>query len=231
MKKNQIFLLHFAGGNQYSYQFLKPFLQEYDVKCLELPGRGRRIEEKLLFDFDLAAEDLYNQIIESLTSPDFLIFGHSMGARLSLRIVKMLENSGKFPWGLYVSGNAGPGMGSKTKRYLLNQDEFLQELKNIGGVSTDFFENEDLFSFFEPILRADFEIAEKDLITEFQVVKTPIYAMMGSDEPYADRIENWRNFTSSEFLYKILEGNHFFIHKHPGAIANFIKTSSIRLKI
>ncbi|GGE66412.1 thioesterase [Pedobacter psychrotolerans] len=207
-----------------------PFLHDFNVKAIELPGRGRRSGEKLLFDFDLAATDLYNQILENLNSQDFIIFGHSMGAKLSLRIVKMLENANKYPLGLYVSGNAGPDIGTDVKRYLLNKDEFIQELKKIGGVSVEFLENEELFSFFEPILRADFELSEKTSAARFQTIKTPIYAIMGSQEPYADRIENWKNFTSSEFLYKIMEGDHFFIQNHANAIINFIRSNLISTK-
>jgi surfactin synthase thioesterase subunit len=34
------------------------------------------------------------------------------------------------------------------------------------------------------------------------------------------QIPNWGRFTRSGFKSQILEGGHFFIHKHPGRIAD-----------
>src|SRR5262249_8544650 len=110
MKRPQLFLLHFAGGNCYSFQFIMPLLQRFEIIPLELPGRGRRMKESLLKDFDLAAQDIYHQLTGKLTSASFIIYGHSMGAYLALRVANMLEKAGKFPAFVIVSGNAGPGI-------------------------------------------------------------------------------------------------------------------------
>jgi external thioesterase TEII len=47
MEKPQLFLLHFAGGSCYSFQFMLPYLKDFNVLPIELPGRGRRIKESL----------------------------------------------------------------------------------------------------------------------------------------------------------------------------------------
>ncbi len=52
MKKTQLFLLHFAGGNYYSFRFMFPQLNEFEIIPVELPGRGKRMKENLLKDFD-----------------------------------------------------------------------------------------------------------------------------------------------------------------------------------
>ena len=84
-------MLHFAGGSCYSFSFIAPILEsQFEVIQLELPGRGKRMDEVLLTDFDAAARDVAQQILEKLDDQDFLIFGHSMGASLSLRSVNLL---------------------------------------------------------------------------------------------------------------------------------------------
>lgn len=223
MKRPQLFLLHFAGGNSYSFQFLVPFLKEFDIISLELPGRGRRTNESFLKDFDLAAMDIYNQLTRQLTSSSFLIYGHSMGAYLALRVSSMLEKVNKFPACLIVSGNPGPGVGVSKNRHLLEHKDFIGELKRLGGIPTELFENKELLDFFMPILRADFEITEKNGLTQEAVVDAPIYAMMGSQENKVEKISNWANYTRSHFNFKILEGDHFFIYKYPKEIADIIK--------
>jgi surfactin synthase thioesterase subunit len=59
-RKAQLFLLHFAGGNIYSFNTITPGLKNLEVIPLELPGRGRRMQKGLLKDFDLAANDFFH---------------------------------------------------------------------------------------------------------------------------------------------------------------------------
>jgi surfactin synthase thioesterase subunit len=224
MKKPQLFLLHFAGGNRYSFQFLVPLLKDFEVTSLELPGRGRRMNEPLIRNFDLAAKDIHRQIAEKLTGNDFMIYGHSMGAYLALRVANMLEASEHQPAYLFVSGNAGPGIRSGKNRFLLNRDQFKEELASLGGVPEELLEDRELYDLFEPILRADFEIADRNDIDDEEVTASPLFAIMGSREEDAAQITNWSKYTRSRFDFEIMEGDHFFIHKHPERIAAIIKS-------
>jgi surfactin synthase thioesterase subunit len=224
-RNTQVFLLHFAGGNSYSFNFLKPFLpKDFDFHLLELPGRGRRIKEGLLSKEAEAIDDLLKQINLLRNDKPYIIFGHSMGALLALQITKKLEEKGDFPKQLIVAGNAGPGTGDTDKcRSTMNDDELKEELLSLGGVSNEILENEDLFSFFSPIMRSDFKILEdsEPLGADFKV-STPIVALMGDKEETAENIENWKNFTSGAFRSYLLPGNHFFIHDHPVELVRFI---------
>jgi len=226
MKKTQLFLFHFAGGNVYSFNSITPLLKGLEVIPLELPGRGRRIQQALLKDFDPAATDLYNQVVPKLNGAPFLIYGHSMGAYLGLRVTNMLERAGRPPGYLVVSGNPGPGVPRKRpgKRYLLGKAEFIEELRTLGGVPEEVFQDPELFGFFEPILRSDFQVAEAEGLEGEPPVAAPLYALMGSEEENVDRLANWGRFTRSGFRSEVLEGNHFFIHKHPARMAEILQS-------
>lgn len=226
MKQPQIFFIHFAGGNRYSYRFLEPGLFDFEMIPVELPGRGARMKEPLLKDFDAAAQDLYQQITARLNTPQFLICGHSMGAYLTLRVTNLLEQAGKYPTGIIVSGNAGPGIEDPEKkiRYQLPRGEFIEELKRLGGLPQEVIDHEELFGIFEPILRADFEIVERNELANEPPVQAPLYAMMGDQEDYVADIDNWSRFTRSRFKKQVLEGDHFFIFKHPDRMAEIIST-------
>ncbi|WPQ62321.1 alpha/beta fold hydrolase [Chitinophaga sancti] len=223
MKKTQLFLLHFAGGNCYSFDFLKPLLKNFEIVALELPGRGKRLSESLLIEFDDAANDIYNQVLQQLNSPAFMIYGHSMGAYLALKVGHMLEHKGCKPASLIVSGNIGPHAGSeKKKRYLMDRANFLKELELLGGVPPDILENEEYFEYFEPILRADFQVAEEHGLDERYIVSAPIYAIMGTEEEKVEQIANWGHYTKSWFQSEVLAGGHFFIHEHAERLAGII---------
>lgn len=220
--KKQIFFLHFAGGNSFSYNFLAEQLKaDFDLHQLELPGRGKRMSESFLSSKTEAAEDYLKQIKERHNGEKFLIFGHSMGATLGLLVTELLEDEKKTPELLIVSGNAGPGSSDQKKRHLLEKDEFLQELKTIGGMPDEFFEHKDLMDLYIPILKSDFKICEEQAIESVKI-ETPIIALMGDREDSMSNVENWKNFTNGDFRYKILKGDHFFIHAHKEQIAKLI---------
>jgi external thioesterase TEII len=223
MAKPQLFMLHSAGGSCYSFHFMLSFLQDFEVVALELPGRGKRVKELLVNDFNIAAQDIYNQLRQKLASPTFLIYGHSMGAYLALKVASMLEEDAIFPHYLVVSGNAGPGIDDSIKRSVLQKKELLTELAMLGGMEDAFLADDELVEFFLPILRSDFEVVENNGISSELSVNTPLYAIMGDHEWQVNQISNWGNFTRSSFKYEVLEGGHFFIHKHPERVAFIIK--------
>ncbi len=214
-------MLHFAGGNRYSYQFITPYLKDFEVIPLELPGRGKRMGEMLLTNYQNAVNDYVEQIKSLLgTSSKYILYGHSMGATLGVLITSELENAGLPPSALIVSGNPGPGAKtSKIERYKMPHNQFVDELKKLGGVPDEFFEHQELFEFFEPVMRADFEILEKEEIILTKPVNIPIYAMMGSQEKEVDLLDNWTSLSKAKVSQKIYEGDHFFIKNYAQEIA------------
>ncbi|NOQ70404.1 MAG: thioesterase [Crocinitomix sp.] len=225
-KKTQLFLLHFAGGNCYSYQFLREnFSNEFDFIPLELPGRGKRLAEPLIKSRIEAIDDYFFQIKELRNEQPFVVYGHSMGASLGLEVVKELEKIAELPNAFIASGNAGPGTGDNKSRYLMNDEDLKTELRRLGGVPEEVLSNQELCDFFIPIIKADFEVIEKvDQISSQKKIKTPIYAMMGDEEDTVSKIGNWKNYAEEIFDYKIFSGNHFFIHEHKEELFDLIKT-------
>jgi len=227
--KKQLFFLHFAGGSSFSFDFLKNKLNNSIMSiALELPGRGKRMDEKLIKLKVEAIDDYCRQIIKLRNGNPFVIYGHSMGATLGLSVVARLEKMGHFPEQLVVSGNAGPGVRKKKNfmTYLLGDSEFKEELRELGGVPEEVLKNNELYDFFAPIIRADFECLEKDPFLEKGIViNTPIYALMGTEEETCSEIENWKIFTDSDFRYNVLKGNHFFIYPHSDQIAMILNKS------
>lgn len=231
--KTQLFLLHFAGGSRYGFDFLKNYIShDFEFIPLELPGRGRRFTEPLLQTKADVINDYLSQIRSQRNHLPYLLYGHSMGAMLGLSVVKGMELVNDPPLTLVVSGNAGPGLRhfkpengeeEPKKRFLMNDDDFKQELRKLGGIPEEILQNNELYNLFSPIIRADFAISEKFNTHEQGIsINTPVYALMGDQEDTADSITNWKTFTKAGFRYKVLPGDHFFIHDHPQELANII---------
>ena len=221
--KKQIFFLHFAGGSAYSYDFLKPHLEGYDIHQMELPGRGRRVAEPFVANMQMAIDDYLQQIKSKLSGLPFLIFGHSMGAVIAAYLTNELEKQNIYPVKLLVSGNPGPGAIEYKKRYLLPRKEFLEELKNMGGMPDGFFGHDGLIDYFVPILKSDFKVLEAEDDRQFDPFRTSIVAIMGDEEEKVHMIDNWKKHTQSSCTTHILKGKHFFIHNHAEQIARLIR--------
>lgn len=200
-----------------------PFLSDVEVHQVELPGRGKRMMEELIMTSDEAANDLYRQVKNLLKEGPFLIYGHSMGATLGLKVTSLLEADGRYPVKLIVSGNAGPGVKRDQKKFDLPQNEFKEALKELGGIKDEFINTPELYEFFEPILRADFKLVEEKEIEISEPLKTPIYALMGSEEKTVSHIANWQNFTNSNLKTEVISGDHFFVNNCMDYLAKIIK--------
>lgn len=222
MSKPQLFMFHFAGGNENSFNFLEPGLQEFKIETIELPGRGMRSGEMLIKNFSVAADDCYRQVREKLNTTNFVLYGHSMGASLAFRVAKMLEQENISPSCLIVTGNAGPKVKGNVKRYLLKPEDFIKEVKILGGLSPEFLESQELMDYFMPIMKADFEIAEENNLDSKSIINTPVYAVMGDSEKHVKDIANWSGYTTSDFKYEVLQGDHFFIRNHAERLSTII---------
>lgn len=223
--KKQLFLLHFAGGNRYSYNFLqKSLVSDIEFIPVELPGRGERFRETLIRDKKEAIHDLFEQIKRKRNKAPFIIFGHSMGAILGLSVAKLFEDHNDKPDCLIVSGNPGPLENyTISQRHNLDDETFKQKIAELGGVPNEIIENKEAFSFFSKIMRADFECIEKYQDFENKTtIQAPIYAIMGDQESLAPRIDNWKKFTNTSFNYQTMKGNHFFIHQNSKEIGRLI---------
>ena len=140
------------------------------------------------------------------------------------------------PLGLIVSGNAGPetnffGEGfkktSKKSIHLMEDEQFKTELRRLGGVSEEILSESELFDFFSPIIRADFQILENSKFLEKDIsLSLPIYAVMGDQEEKVNNITSWEKFTKSDFKHWIFSGNHFFIHRKVKELSNIINKFS-----
>ena len=219
-------MLHFAGGNKYSFRFLQNELNNYETIPLELPGRGARFEEPLIFDVNSAIKDLLRQIKNNLNPEDvFIVYGHSMGAKLGFHVINEWEKEDLFPKIFIATGNPGPGIPREKIRYNLPDDEFIAELKKLGGSPPEFFTDKDLYTFFSPIVRADFQVVEAEEEKVDFKIKTPIYALMGDNEERASDIINWAKY-SEFFRFKLLPGDHFFIHNNKLELVDVIIESA-----
>lgn len=228
-EKLVVFAIPFSGGTSYSYKLLQDALPDHIwMETLELPGHGRRMGEELLTDADEMAADILEQIGD-IDASRFAFYGHSLGALIAFLATRELFKSGaRGPEHLFVSGRRAPSVRRTCgPRHLLDRDAFREELKSLGGSSSEALENEELMELFEPILRADFEAADGYVHAVGAALPCAITAFVGADDPEAtaSAAELWWIETSAAFECLEFDGDHFFINAEAGSIASAISTT------
>lgn len=226
MIKNKItlFTIPFAGGNKFSFQKFNPYLEEhFNVHHLELAGRGKRISENLMDNVNDVVEDLLLQI-KGKTHRDYILYGHSLGGLLGYLLILRLEENGLHtPSRFIVSGRANPCLKPSLIRHNLPKDKFIHSLQKLGGMPSEFFNHPELFDFFEPILRADFQVVESFHFAETRKINTKLSLLYGNNELFSlQEALKWQDFVSQEMDFYQFEGGHFFIFDHIEEICTII---------
>lgn len=227
MKAINLFCFPYAGGDRFSYrQFEKIAPLFLNVVTLEYPGRGSRTNDPFVTDIKLLVTDLYNQISDRIHNGEYALYGHSLGGLLAYLLTKeILANYKTPPIHLFISGTIGPSAlaANPKKRHLMNREEFISEVRKLNGSSDEILQNEDIVTYFEPILRADFKTSESYVYEESELIDIPLTIFYGTqDEMSVEEIQQWQKEVRSKVDFRRFPGNHFFIQKYPKQIMELI---------
>lgn len=224
-----VFLLPFAGGNKYVYRELQRHASDgVSLITLEYPGRGGRSCEEATKDLNSLSTDILQQIARFDPTPEYVIYGHSMGALIGWQVCrKIMRTEIQPPVRLIVSGMAGPSTlaWQKKQRYKLGKQKLLSEVKALHDDPSmiEVLENEDFFDFVEPIIRADFQATETFEYERSEMLTLPITVMTGTNEAWTpDEVLTWRNETTNTVKFLSLPGRHFFIFQHSKTVYDTI---------
>lgn len=228
----KVIAIPFAGGNKYSYKVIQnelPTTTEWVT--IELPGRGGRFTENLMDTIEVMVEDLFSQIQPHIVGGDYMLYGHSMGTLLGYELTKKLIDSNlKLPSCLYFTGRGAPSTLVEEKVSGYPRHLFWEKVNEKGGLPKEILQNKELLDMYYDILRSDFKAIENYTYTTYRKpFPIPIHVCMGTEEigggkdkTTVESIKNWGNETIYPIYTETLEGDHFFILRHPRAIAQKI---------
>lgn len=226
-----VFCLPFAGGNQYSYlDYKKIEPDSLNFIFIEIPGRSRRIGEKLLTNLHDIAEDVFYQIKNNLKTP-YAIYGHSMGSILGYLITqRIVQENLNPPKHLFFSGAMAPSLRDKhIIKHDLPRKEFFEKIRTLGGSPEEVLNNDALMDIFEPILRSDFRAVETYKYKQSSLLNIPITVMIGIDENITkSEAMAWGKETQASIEVIEFTGNHFFIYNHQKEIVKIIENKLIK---
>ena len=220
-----LFCLPHAGGNGFSYQPLNKVTENsINVKPLDYPGHGNRIREPLSKNITEIADAVFEEIRNSLQTP-YAILGHSMGTITGYLLVRRIrEEKLPMPRHLFFTGRGAPFVPSSTPtKHSLSKEELLKVLDEMGGMSKEVLQSEDLWNWIEPILRSDLKAVESYQHTTSDPFNIPVTIMLGSRDITKEAdADQWQKITTQELELHTIEGGHFFIFESINEIGNII---------
>lgn len=220
-----IFLFPYGGGSAASYRsYVNRFPPAAGrVVPVEIPGHGLRSDETFARSIGECAARTLDQI--DMTSGDYILHGHCMGALLAFEATKLIEESGaRPPRFLVASGRNAPGHVNEWLRRVpgLDDRELFKELQELGGVPKGL--SFAMARHFLTVLRNDQSML-RDYDPGGTRIGVPILALAGEGDPMttAAGLADWEKFTSSFLSIQWLPGQHYFIFDRTDRIAEHLE--------
>lgn len=182
---------------------------------IELPGRGTRITEPFVDDFDQLVVQLCEEWADVLRGP-YALYGHSLGALLAWGMAQHLRALGAaLPAHLFVSASPAPSMRDPDYFKGKDSDEALvEELRRQGGTPEEVLRSAELRRMTLDTLAADYRVGASFRHGRADPLPIPLHALAGRDDDISvEQVRGWGAEATGLFTVEWFEGGHFFIRE------------------
>ncbi|PHM72168.1 thioesterase II family protein [Xenorhabdus sp. KJ12.1] len=216
-KYTHLIMFHHAGGNSsIFYDFTKYCSNDFNIIQLEMPGRGKRRLEPLMYHIDDIIEDFSSRIP---TNGNIVLFGYSLGAYIAYVISAYCrKKESKRNILLVVISNEPIHCRNKFSFLGIGKQEYqqkmlLQFIQKLGAIPEWLKNSPTMLQRFLRVLEADLYVA--DSISEeqsFPLDNIPILAMYGNKDPLMNTPPyRWKECTRHKFNLVEVLGGHFIL--------------------
>ncbi|SDC69127.1 Surfactin synthase thioesterase subunit [Paracidovorax valerianellae] len=185
------------------------------VVPVELPGRGARLAEDFVKDFDALVLQLCAEQAPGMQGR-YVIFGHSMGALLAYGLARQQMRSGDpLPQALLLSASAAPSMRDPGRFAGKDNDAALiADLREQGGTPEEVFESDELLRLTLDTLGADYKVCQSFLYAPEAPLPMPLHVFAGrQDRIGAQGMQAWAAASSATCTLDWFDGGHFFLRQ------------------
>ncbi|MCA9926175.1 MAG: thioesterase [Anaerolineales bacterium] len=221
-----LFAFPHAGGGASSFHAWTRFVPaDVALYAIQYPGRETRIAEVPVGSMQEMIPVLAQAITPFLQRPS-IFFGHSLGAMVAFETVQFLaKQKAPLPQHLFVSAARAPHVPVWHEPYhKLPGEQFWQKLKELNGTPTAVFQHPEFKALFEPMLRADFALAETYFKPEPDPIHIPLTALAGMQDTHValDDVLAWASHTTALFRHHHIQGDHFFIQAQAATVTSIL---------
>ncbi|CAE7446369.1 cmdD, partial [Symbiodinium pilosum] len=240
-----------AGTSAATYGGVAERANRMQLFGVELPGRGRRVEEPVISDFAELFEALKADVMSwARRQKRFFVWGDSLGAVLAYEFAKLWEaDPATNLLGLYASGNAGPseasrerGMGEAAMAHLgyegsckdMTDEDWKRFL--LASAGTGRAELEELLQRPELVdnivnpVKADCLAYESYRLTKVERIHSPIVTLRGGSDVITSpqAIRSWQEVAGSRYEHKEFgQFGHMLARECPALLAELFEEYSL----
>ncbi len=210
----KVLCLPCAGGSATMYLRWRRMMPAFvELIPVELPGRGSRIDEPLIEQFDVLIEQLANEMQRDLNGR-YVLFGHSMGGLLAYGLTRELAwRKRPLPEALFISGSAAPSERGLSL-FQFNDAALIADLRRQGGTPEVIFETPELLEITLSVLAADYRLCQSFFYEQLDPLALPIHVFAGrADTINVERLAAWQQESSAMGSLSWFKGGHFFLRE------------------
>lgn len=216
--KINLFCFPHAGSGPGVYAYWGRLLSnKFNFYPIHYPMRERRKSEPLPDSIQELAYLLAKDNKELFLEKPFAFYGHCMGGIIAYETAKSLETVyGIGPALTVISSSVAPDCPIE---HQIDEKMDIKKMAEIFAdmhyISKDLIEDDMYVKYFIPVLKADYLLQQKYIVTEIKQLNSPIFVMYGdSDEQIArEKLLRWQRFSTVKVSYRPIPGGHFFVNK------------------
>jgi surfactin synthase thioesterase subunit len=219
----QLLCFHHAGGNANAFLPWKAHLSpDIELCAVQLPGRGARMAEPPVRDFDTLVDALVDVIRHHVRHP-FAFFGHSMGGLIAFEVARRCQRLGlPMPQHVFVSASSAPSdRGAPMRLHELDDERLIEALRAYDGTSPEALAHEELTDMMLRAVRADFALlAQYRYEPERPPLPVPITVLAGRQDEIVphESLDRWQECTQLPCRRHEFDGGHFYLHSETEAV-------------
>jgi surfactin synthase thioesterase subunit len=210
----------YAGGSAATFRSWAPRMHGCAFVGVELPGRGRRFEERRITDIELVVAGVCDAL-DAYRGHRLAFFGHSLGGLIAFEVARCLTTADREIDLLVVSGCRAPqtGLGRPPIAHLTDEG-FLTAALDLGLASRDLAKDEELRRHYLPVLRADISMAERYRYRPRPPLSVPTAAFGGRSDPHVPEpvLLAWGQLVERPLEVRWFAGDHMFVHTEQEAV-------------
>ncbi len=204
---------HAGGGSSRFRPWPRSLNGCANIYAALLPGREGKLLEVPMSSVNAVAVQVVRELSAS-PGRGIALAGISFGALIAFEVASLLAGRGSAPQALFVASQRGPRRdGEAYKWHLLDDDELMSKLVEIGGVDARDATDPEFKDLFLTAIRADLLASETYRPSKQPSLHCPIFVYRGRHDPVVshDDCRAWQVETSSPVRMRTLDGGHFLM--------------------